>query len=291
MGLDINSVLFLIDARKRGANLGELLTIGRQHLNVYPTKMIRVLEKHGLPTDEYRKTCDTSEFSEPTLRAIGATKVYSLDASNFEGADFVHDLNNPLPPELANRFDSVFDGGTLEHVFNFPVAIRNCMEMLSVGGRFFMHTCANNLCGHGFYQFSPELFYRIFSAENGFELERVIVHKVGPYNRWYEVPDPNAIRSRIQLITCTPIQMMVQARRVKLVDIFASAPQQSDYTTLWQQTSAQPVAASGMSRLKLGLRKYLPGPARVLHVIKTGISFYREQSLFNRQFFRPARKP
>ena len=33
MGLDINAVQFLIDARKRGADFGEVLTLGRQDLN------------------------------------------------------------------------------------------------------------------------------------------------------------------------------------------------------------------------------------------------------------------
>ena len=66
--------------------------------------------------------------------------------------------------ERAGQFDVVYDGGTLEHVFNFPVALRNAMELLRPGGRLFtIHTCANNLCGHGFYQFSRELFYRTLS--------------------------------------------------------------------------------------------------------------------------------
>jgi SAM-dependent methyltransferase len=290
MGLDINSVLFMLDARKRGVSLGEMLTIGRQHLNVYPAKMVHILRKHGLPWEGYREAAGKSEFGEPCLRAIGATHIYSIDASDFEGADFVHDLNKPLPRELANRFDTVFDGGTLEHVFNFPVAIRNCMEMLRVGGHFFMHTCANNLCGHGFYQFSPELFYRIFSEQNGFAVERVILHRIGPYNRWYEVPDPNSIRSRIELITFTPIQMMVQARKTKAVEVFASAPQQSDYTVLWQQTGTGPPKPK-QGRLKTKFQSALPGVARVLHVIKTGLEFYKTQSLWNRRCFRPVKKP
>jgi len=38
-----------------------------------------------------------------------------------------------------------------------------------------IHTPASNLCGHGFYQFSPELFYRALNATNGFEVERMIM--------------------------------------------------------------------------------------------------------------------
>jgi len=285
MGLDINTVLFLIDARKRGVMLGEMLTLGRQQINVYPRKMAQVLKKHGLPADDYLREAE-NPFAEPCLKALGASRVYSLDASDFEGADFVHNLNEPPPAQLTNRFDTIFDGGTLEHVFNFPAAIANCMSMVKIGGRFIMHTVANNMCGHGFYQFSPELLYRIFSAENGFEMERLVVHRLGPYNRWYEVPDPNVIRSRIQLISFTPIQMLVQARKVKTAEIFATTPQQSDYSAMWQ-ASASPAAGAQTS----ALQRALPGLARVINVIKYGLYFYREQSLRNRTCFRPVRKP
>ena len=285
MGLDINTVLFLIDARKRGVALGEMLTLGRQQINVYPRKMAQVLKKHGLPADSYLREAE-NPFAEPCFKALGASHVYSLDASDFEGADFVHNLNEPPPAQLTNRFDTIFDGGTLEHVFNFPAAIANCMSMVKVGGRFIMHTVANNMCGHGFYQFSPELLYRIFSAENGFEMERLVVHRLGPYNRWYEVPDPNVIRSRVELISFTPIQMLVQARKVKMAEIFATTPQQSDYSALWQ-ASTPPATLAQTS----ALQRALPGLARIINVIKYGLHFYSRQSLRNRTCFRPVRKP
>lgn len=289
MGLDINMALFMIDACKRGAKMGEFVMLGRQQLNVYPGKMIKVLQKHGFPWERYGQEVGDSQHSEPFLRALGSTKTLSMDASDFEGADFVHDLNMPLPEKLRNCFDTVFDGGTLEHVFNFPVAVRNCMEMLRVGGRFFMHTCANNLCGHGFYQFSPELFYRIFSADNGFEVERIVLHRVGPYNRWYEVPDPNSIQSRIELVTFTPVQMMVQARKIHATNIFAKAPQQSDYAVLWQQNTKG--ASTGSSSSARRLRDSFPALARLLNGLRYAFIFYTDQSLRNRRRFRPVKKP
>jgi hypothetical protein len=289
MGLDINMALFMIDACKRGAKLGEFVMLGRQQLNVYPGKMVKVLQKHGFPWERYREEVGESQYSEPFLRAIGATQPYSMDASNFEGAEFVHDLNTPVPAALRGRFDTVFDGGTLEHVFNFPVGLRNCMEMLRVGGRFFTHTCANNLCGHGFYQLSPELFYRAFSAENGFEVERVVLHRIGPYNRWYEVPDPNSIRSRIELLSFTPIQMMVQARKIAAVEPFAKAPQQSDYTVLWQEIAKGGSASANGSGKHL--QRSFPGLARLLNVLRYAYIFYKDQTLWNRRRFRPTKKP
>ena len=128
---------------------------------------------------------------------------------------------------MKQRFSVVHDGGTLEHVFNYLNALRNCMELVKLGGRLFIHAPANNWCGHGFYQFSPELFYRALSPQNGFEVERMIVHPVGPYGRWHEVVDPDQIGSRVEALTFYPLHVLIQAKRSSAIPIFASAPQQS----------------------------------------------------------------
>jgi len=282
MGLDINSARFLISAHKRGARFERVLMLGRQSLNVYPRTMAALLERHGLPAGKFQTPGVECAFAEPLFEALGAARVDSLDHSDFEGAKLVHDLNHPIPSDWQEQFDAVFDGGTLEHVFNFPVALRNGMELLREGGRLFLHTCANNLCGHGFYQFSPELFYRAFSPENGFEVERMVIHRIGPYGHWYEVADPNAIRSRVELITFTPMHLLVQARRASIKPVFARVPQQSDYTVMWQ--AAETAVASPLKKPRFA------NAARFFHVIKTGVEFYQRQSLGNRRFFRRTRR-
>ena len=288
MGLDINAVQFLIAARKRGTDFGDVLMIGRQDLNVYPAKMRRVLTKAGLPGELFAPDAPDTGYAESVFKSLGARSIASLDASSFEGAEFVHDLNQPVGAELKQRCDLVYDGGTLEHVFNFPVALQNCMEMIREGGRFIAHTCTNNWCGHGFYQFSPELFYSVFSPGNGFEVERMIVHVVGPYGRWYEVANPQAIRSRVELFNSFPLQLLVQARRTKIVPLFSKMPQQSDYTPRWAQPSIDHAKSFAPSRPKLA--NALPGLARMMNVAKIGWQLWRGHSLGNRKCFRPVPK-
>lgn len=290
MGLDINSVLFLIDARKRGTEFGEVLTLGRQDLNVYPTKMAHVLESHGYPAQAF-KGDDKVLYAEPCFLSLGAKKVHSLDMSNFEGAGFVHDLNQPIPPELKERFDLVYDGGTLEHIFQFPTALKNCMEMVRPGGHLFIHTGTNNWCGHGFYQFSPELFFRAFSEENGFEVTRMVLHRVGPYGSWFEVTDPNAIRSRVELVSFTPVQLLIQAKRARSTNVFAKAPQQSDYTPRWQPAKPGDPPPISYEPPRPRLARLLPGAARLINVFKVGLGLLRTHTLRNRRSFRPVTKP
>src|SRR6185295_9992131 len=150
-------------------------------------KMAEVLQRAGLSSAAFRTAGPDTLYAEPLFHALGARKVFALDASAFEGAQVVHDLNLPIGPDLQEKFDLVYDGGTLEHVFNFPVALKNCMQLVRPGGQLILHTVTNNYCGHGFYQFSPELFFRALSPENGFEMERMVLHRIGPYGRWYEV--------------------------------------------------------------------------------------------------------
>lgn len=278
MGLDTNAIQFLVSAHKMGVRFGRTVMLGRQSLHIFPGTVSAMLARGGLATAKFQEAAKTCDYAEPLFEALGATQVDAMDNSAFEGAKLVHDLNQPVPPEWKEQFDVVYDGGTLEHVFNFPVALRNAMELLRPGGRLFIHTCANNLCGHGFYQFSPELFYRALSLENGFEVERMIIFRVGPYGRWHEVSDPDKIRERVELITFMPVQMLVQARRVKIVPIFEKTPQQSDYSALWQ-APATSTAPAKKGRLRVWLSPF-----------KTGLEFYRRQSLFNRRFFKPIKR-
>lgn len=287
MSLDINDVQFLLQARKQGVDFGDVLMIGRQNLNVYPGKMRQVLSKGGFPTERFAEDAAETGYSEPVFLSMGARQVSSMDASSFEGAEFVHDLNQPVNDALKQKFDLVYDGGTLEHVFNFPTALRNCMEMVRLDGRFISHTPTNNWCGHGFFQFSPELFYNVLCEDNGFEVERMVVHVVGPYGRWYEVTNPQAIRSRVEFFNSFPLLILLQARRKAIVPLFRKMPQQSDYTPRWEgqaKTSPPPPPASPK------LVQILPGIARLANVAKNGWRVWRGHSLSNRRNFKPISK-
>ena len=97
--------------------------------------------------------------------------------SSYQNASVLHDMNVPIPATLCERFSTVIDGASLEHVFNFPCAVANCiLQMVRVDGHFLGINPANNMVrGHGFYQLSPELYFRVFQPNNGFRMERVIV--------------------------------------------------------------------------------------------------------------------
>jgi hypothetical protein len=235
MGLDTASVMFLCGARSAGVDFTRMAMIGRQSFFPEPAALGRVFNALGIDEDADQFVLKHA-YGERFFSLLGAQEITSLDCSSYEDASVIHDMNLPIPGELRQRFSVVYDGGTIEHVFNITQAFKNCMEMVEVGGHFVQTNVANNWTGHGFWQFSPELLFRMFTPANGFEIEAVLMHEVVPGGAWYAVADPDEIKSRVELRNNVPTYILTVARRASRAEIFATPPIQSDYVGLWQRT-------------------------------------------------------
>ena len=247
MGIDIYSAKFLRSEVKRGLDLGNMLTLGHQAVYMDDESYQALIASLGISFQE-------NIFADDFFRGLGAKSVDVMDASNYEGANVLHNLNEPLGRELVEKYDCVFDGGALEHVFNLPQALKNCLEMVKVGGRFIIIAPTNAYCGHGFYQFSPELFYGALSAENGYLVEKMLfVHR----EQWYSVRKPAEIRQRVELLTEEPTLLFITARRIERKPVFAQWRQQSDYVATWdgKQTTAK---ASPRKSIKESVLSFVP---------------------------------
>jgi SAM-dependent methyltransferase len=318
--MTIESCRFLVEARQSGVPLGRVLTLGRQSLWVSPDRLVALLAEAGLlPDASVRGQVLTALTPGPGrfegfLRALGAHSVAACDASGYEGAELIHDLNQPVPAGWDQQYDLILDGGTLEHVFNFPVAIANCMRMLRAGGRLILFTPANNYFGHGFYQFSPELFYRVLAPANGFAVERLqamvdtagfsrvfgVKYAFPVTGRRYDVADPETVKDRVLLVNPEPVLLFVQARRLEVVEPLRAPPQQSDYVGQWAEgASAHPLQQSrrggAIATWLAGMlterfcRESLPRLAWFLDPLRRR-RFFRGLSFANRRNYRPARR-
>jgi len=235
MGIDYNSARFLIRARRAGMAVDRVLTFGRQGYFLTPRQRSRVAAALGVSGPA------RWQWGEDFFRALGAAVVDSIDASDFEGANLIHDLNEPIPDAWKGKYDLVFDGGCLEHVCNFPEAIRGGMEMVKVGGHFLAAAPANNFCGHGFYQFSPELYFRRFAPANGFVVRELVLVEQGVFsNHAYRVSDPTTVGARMNLINARPVTLLMRAERTAPLNGRLSAPHQSDYVAAWAPPPANP---------------------------------------------------
>ncbi|MEO6600738.1 MAG: hypothetical protein ABIQ16_12745 [Polyangiaceae bacterium] len=236
MGLDRNGTKCILYAKKAGVDFSRAAHVGRQDLNVALPHLKKNIEAFGHRVDDssMQRIYEADQgFADEFFRFLGAGTVESFDASNYEGATHIHDMNQPIGSEFKSRYSLVLDSGTLEHVFNFPVALKNCMEMVEVGGHYLGITPTNNFSGHGFYQFSPELFFGVFAEKQGFELQRLIAFEDRPNAQWYEVQSPAAVNARITLRNKRPSYLFVIAKRTAAFEPFRMAPQQTDYVAEW----------------------------------------------------------
>lgn len=236
MGFDKTGLKLLIHSKQIGVNFDKVLTIGRQELFLKKKEFQKLADKIDLPKPAFEDVFSNNKYSEPFLKLLGANTIDSLDASQYEGATIVHDLNLPIPVDLKSKYTLIIDGGSLEHIFNFPAAIKNCMNAVTKGGHFIGITPANNFFGHGFYQFSPELYWRIFSEVNGFRMIKMYFYVHRKCACIFEVSDPLKVKRRITMINSFPSYLFVIAQKINDVEVFGQVPQQSDYENIsWKE--------------------------------------------------------
>ncbi|MCB2261926.1 MAG: class I SAM-dependent methyltransferase [Candidatus Thiosymbion ectosymbiont of Robbea hypermnestra] len=294
MAIEANSADFLVKHFLTGVKFAATACLGRQGLALQGSDLKRLIKIRGLPESclNIRLRHDTqADWFLKTL--LGAEKITSFDNSGYQQADIIHDLNEKIPDFLCNRFDAVIDGGTLEHIFNFPIAVYNCMKLLRQGGHFFSFTMVNNHMGHGFYQFSPELFFRVFCESNGFEMIEMLLieHQypslhISARKKIYRVRDPVAVGKRVTLLNRKPTVLFLCARKVEEIEPFSTPPQQSDYVRSWQGENPPTI-----DRRKELLKRLLTRmPVVIQRLVRGHIEKYIICSINNRNFYEPVRR-
>ena len=245
MAIDSETARLLLAGYRGGASFEKVLMLGRQNYILRPAETAVLFKDYEVaPPSQLMAAFDaeTPPFAEPFFASLGSELCDSTDVAAYERATIIHDMNEPVPESLVEQYDIVFDGGTLEHVFHFTQGLHNAMRMTKIGGWFFASTPGNNWFGHGFYQFSPEIFYRSLSPANGFSGCVVFVVPEGLGLNWHRVVDPVQSGTRTNLINSLRTPMMVAARKT------ASTPdrlrlQQSDYANFWKED--KPVLNTG----------------------------------------------
>ena len=269
MGIDLHNLALLAHAADLGASFSRTLGVGRQALFVDPPELERFRSLRGLPAlAEPARPAGVPRYFEPLMQQwFGAGVVDAVDASPYEAASIVHDMNLPLSAADTAQpegYDAVLDFGCLEHVFNFPVAWRNCVDLCRTGGHLLHAVPANNLLGHGFYQFSPELFFNLYRPENGFALAGVWLAMKAEPRYWWRVADSRQVRRRVNLCNAHETYLLVIARKVE-ARAELPAPQQSDYAEQeWQRSTPAQSAVSASPALGVPERS---APARALQAL------------------------
>jgi hypothetical protein len=123
--------------------------------------------------------------------------------------------------------------------------------MVKPGGHLVVGTPTNNLSGHGFYQFSPELLFRALGPPSGFDIERMMMVEYEqvtgtafgslPFfaeleGSRYEV-ELSALDSgrQISFTSRNPTMLFVLARRASDQEPLVRAPQQGVWVAQWSE--------------------------------------------------------
>jgi hypothetical protein len=182
MGIGYHVVEALIRERQHRPLEGDVILIGRQTVYFPPESILELLEEHGVDVSNIRpdeiKTGggSTSNFPDvdgknlitdaELLRLLGVPKVLALDHSDYEGAEIIHDLTKPIPPNLQGCADFILDGSTLDNVFDPAMVIRNFGGMLRPGGRLITINMYSN--HYEPYVMLPPLWFLDYFVANGF---------------------------------------------------------------------------------------------------------------------------
>ena len=242
MGIDKHGLLLIEYAAKKGANFGAVCTIGRQQIQVRKSDYKRLLNITGnINRLEKLNKMDSEiymEFYENLFKVLfRSTTTDSIDSNTFEGASIIHDLNLPLPPHISkSKYTLVIDFGCLEHVFNIAVAFGNVINLCGKGGTILHVLPSNQMAGHGFYQFSPEFFFSLYSSKRGFdETEVFIFEKSNPYE-WFKVPSTIELRRRLCYESKGEVYVIVKTTKLKWGEctLIKDPIQQSDYFITWE---------------------------------------------------------
>jgi SAM-dependent methyltransferase len=158
---------------------GNGLLIGRQTMPYSVQQAVQMLNEEGVPL---RKGIDIASPSLiDTTTRYGANKnqindvgffslfcdakFSALDVTDYEGAEIVHDMQNPIPDSLANTVDFMWNGSCLDNIFDSAAAMRNTARMLRPGGRVIL--MESGTPHHNAYtMYSPAYFFDFFAINN-----------------------------------------------------------------------------------------------------------------------------
>ena len=257
MGIDIHAAnLIAIEAAR--APLGDVLTIGRQSMAV---SAAIACARAGTEVAQ-------SDYCEPFLFALGATSIESIDYSGYEGATHVADMGAPV--SLPRQYETVLDSGSLEHIFDVGCAFRNIIRACRVGGRIIHLLPVNNLSGHGFWQFSSDLMYSIYSDENGFSDTEVFYASSLDADHWYKVPQAKP-GVRVEMISIEPIILLCVA--TKLIEKEAISVTQPFYLRHWSESEAVPSTGQSLRKKWRGRFESLFG-ARARRALRNAVRIF-----------------
>lgn len=183
MGISVNVMEAIIRDRAHAPFRGKAYTLGRQTMATTPRETFSLFNRLGVESAlgvEDLGVDKTTHFAinyarKETIRDVdffrmlGLEEIYALDISDFEGAEIIVDLNEPIRPALENSCGLLVDGSTLDNIFDPCTGLKNIARMMAPGGRCFlvnMGNASDEFTGVPYTMFNPLWFFDYFAWNN-----------------------------------------------------------------------------------------------------------------------------
>lgn len=251
MGIALGAAKLLLSLKKKINFKGKILQIGKQSILFKKQDVKLLFPKKKI---HYSNQIIDDIFF---FKNLGFKYVDSLDASGYEGANLINDLNFPIKAKFKNSYNFIYDGGSLEHIFNVGQAMINLANMLKNKGIIMHFVPCNNYIDHGFYSFSPTLF-KDFYSQNNFKLINLslVLQPFSISGRWIEFEyNENLIKETKFSNKKLMIWAVFQKTNNKKKIFF---PIQGKYINLYKKISLNEKAKTTDSKLKIFIKKRFP---------------------------------
>jgi hypothetical protein len=145
MGIQAQMARFILQEHRYRPLTGSLLLIGRQTVYLTPEEAVQVIQEEQVPVRENvkieldattRSGASSGRISDKSFFALFCdARVEALDVSDYEGAELVCNLNEPIPAELHGSYDFIYNGSCLDNIFDPSTTLKNLSRLLRPGGR------------------------------------------------------------------------------------------------------------------------------------------------------------
>ncbi|BDA83960.1 hypothetical protein Sa4125_15020 [Aureimonas sp. SA4125] len=178
--------------------------IGRQNTGLTEEAVKALLKRYGIAQRDIEFEVDASTVHKVAagpgpfvmdrsfINAFADCTVEAIDVSPYERAEIVHDLSQPIPDTLTRQFDFIYDGSSLDNIFDTTAAIKNYDRLLKPGGRMILMNWSNSLA-NAYSMLTPDWFMDFFSF-NEYRDAKVYVVQMEPPHLSFWHYDPYVVQ-------------------------------------------------------------------------------------------------
>ncbi|MDA1192837.1 MAG: hypothetical protein O3A46_14280, partial [Candidatus Poribacteria bacterium] len=172
MGVPKPMARIILEEHKHRPITGQLCLCGRQTMALKPEEAVAFIERQGVPVRQgVKPQTDTATTAKGSNR-LADTSFFDLftevafnavDITDYEEANIIHDMAQPIGAEHVDRFDFMYNGSCMDNMSNPGQFLVNTSKMLRPGGRI-IHLEHGTPVSGAYIMYSPDFFFDFYAV-------------------------------------------------------------------------------------------------------------------------------